>query len=130
MKFQIEVEHGVSKELAAIFTSMATSLNQIINQQETVMADLSELQQEVEQLTDVVQSGVTLINGLADEIRELEPNQAAIDALASSIDAAAQQLADAIAANTPADTSGGGTTPPTDPNDPNAPQINPLRGKK
>ena len=120
---KIEIEHSVSKELAAILTAALASFNQLLNHltsnQETIMADLSELQQEVEQLTDVVQSAVTLINGLSDEIKNLEPNQEAIDALASAIDAAAQNLANAVASNTPADPS----TPP----DPNAPQINPLQ---
>jgi len=65
------------------------------------MADLSTIKAEVSELHDVVQSAVTLINGLADEIRNLEPTQEAIDALAAQIDAQAQELAAAVADNTP-----------------------------
>ncbi len=64
--------------------------------------DLSALQAEVEQQTAVVQSAITLINGLAQQLRDAAGDPAAVQALADQLDASTQALADAVAANTPA----------------------------
>ena len=51
---------------------------------------------------DVVNSAVTLIQGLADQIAAANGDAAAIDAVIADVRAQAQSLGSAVAANTPA----------------------------
>jgi len=64
--------------------------------------DLSALQTEVEQQQSVVQSAITLIGGLAQQLRDAAGDPAAIQALADQLDASTNALAAAVEANTPA----------------------------
>ncbi len=66
-----------------------------------LMADFTKLEAAVAKETTVVDSAIALIQGLAEEIRNLPADQAKIDELADSVDARAQALADAVEANTP-----------------------------
>jgi len=74
--------------------------------QDTIMATLADVQAAVTAEDTVIDSAIALINGLAAQIAALQPNQAAIDALAADVTAKAASLAAAVAANTP-------TPPPT-----------------
>jgi len=64
-------------------------------------AQLDTLTQEVTEMSTVVDSAIVLINGLAAQIVELKDDPAALQALADSLDAKANSLAAAVAANTP-----------------------------
>jgi hypothetical protein len=55
----------------------------------------------VEAESVVIDSAITLIDGLETEIRALEPTQAAIDNLAAKVQADRDRLAAAVAAGTP-----------------------------
>lgn len=66
------------------------------------MATLIDLQTAVTAEDTIIDSAVTLIQGLAAQVAALQPNQAAIDALAADIKAKSDGLAAAVAANTPA----------------------------
>ena len=77
------------------------------------------VQQEMQNLTDKVtdiesvdQSAATLLAGLSQMLRDNANNPQQVRALADRLDQSKQQLAQAVAANTPADpnASGGGTT--------------------
>lgn len=75
---------------------------------ETIMADLTKLQSDVAAQTSVVQGVSTLLSQLSKEISDLKNQgtadptlQAAIDDLASKVEANSQALADAVTANTP-----------------------------
>ena len=104
MNIKIEIEHSISKELESVLTGL-------FNRQETDMAaDLTQIKTQVESLGDVVDSVVTMLTSLAEEVRSAAPTQEALNELAASIEAQKQELADAVAANTPADPSGGGPT--------------------
>lgn len=61
---------------------------------------LVRLQAEVEENTEVIGSAVTLIGGLAQQIRDLQDDPAALAALADQLDAQTASLAAAVAANT------------------------------
>jgi peptidoglycan hydrolase CwlO-like protein len=63
---------------------------------------LADLQTEVSQEDTVIDSALALISGLAAQVAALQPNQAAIDALAADIKAKSDSLAAAVTANTPA----------------------------
>jgi archaellum component FlaC len=98
MKIKIEIQHSISEELQKFLTGLS-------NQQEitNMAADLSKIKSGVEQLGDVVDSVVTMLTNLAQEVRNAQPTQAALDELATAIESQKQELADAVAANTPAD---------------------------
>ncbi len=65
-------------------------------------AELDRLTTEVTETRTVMQSAVALIEGLAEQIRLLRNDPIALAALADSLDAGANTLAAAVAANTPA----------------------------
>lgn len=64
-------------------------------------AELVALQAEVAETAGVVDSAVVLINGLAAQIVELKDDPAALVALAAELSTKTDQLAAAVAANTP-----------------------------
>ena len=64
-------------------------------------ASLADVQAAVTAEDTVVNSAIALLQGLAAAVAALQPNQAAIDALAADITAKTQVLADAVVANTP-----------------------------
>lgn len=78
------------------------------------MAALDDLQAQVQANTNLEQSAVTLIQGLAKQITDAvnSNDSSALQALAQQLNTSAAALGSAISANTPAD--------------PNAPQVNPL----
>ena len=63
--------------------------------------ELARLQTEVTEISGVVDSAVALINGLAQQIRDLAGEPAALAKLADDLDVKAGVLAAAVAANTP-----------------------------
>ncbi len=64
-------------------------------------ASLADVQAAVTAEDTVVDSAIALLQGLAAAVAALQPNQAAIDALAADITSKTQALADAVVANTP-----------------------------
>jgi hypothetical protein len=82
-----------------------------LNRKETaIMATLQDIEGEVGNLDTVEDSAIALIQGLADQIKNLQPNQAAIDQLYADVIARKEKLAAAVTANTPAAPSAGDTT--------------------
>ncbi len=73
--------------------------------------DLKKLTDDVAAETAVDQSAITLLNALSAELKTIPPStdpttQAAIDALSATLEQGTAGLAAAVAANTPAQTSG------------------------
>jgi hypothetical protein len=93
-------------------------LTQVLKQEKNVMSALDDLQSQVNANTNLEQSAITLIQGIAKQLSEAINNNdsAALQQLASQLQSSAAALGSAIAANTPAA-------------DPNAPQVNPLSAK-
>ena len=85
-----------------------TALQQIVEtlaSQGALMAgELARLQTEVTEMSGAVDSAITLINGLAQQIRDLATDPAALNALADSLDSKANELAAAVVANSPTPT--------------------------
>jgi uncharacterized coiled-coil protein SlyX len=69
---------------------------------EQMAATIADLQAAVAAEDTVIESAVTLIQGLAKQIADLSPTQAAIDALATDVRNRAAALGAAVQANTPA----------------------------
>jgi hypothetical protein len=102
-------------------THLQTSINTVLTQERNTMAALDDLQAQVQANTNLEQSAVTLIQGLAKQITDAVSNNdsSALQALASQLNSSAAALGAAITANTP-----------QAPVDPNAPQVNPLSGRR
>lgn len=113
---QIVHIHKLDPELQRLlFGHQREILEAIHHMEKTIMATLADLQTAVTAEDNVVDSAITLLQGLTQQIAALQPNQAAIDALAADVTAKTQALAAAVAANTPA-----GAPAPTPPANPPA----------
>ena len=68
---------------------------------DTMSAELDRLTTEVAETKTAIDSALTLIAGLADQIRALKDDPAKLAALADELDAKQAEIAAAVAANTP-----------------------------
>lgn len=64
-------------------------------------AQLEVLKTEVAETKTVIDSAITLLNGLSAKIAELKDDPVALQALADELDAETKALSDAVVANTP-----------------------------
>jgi chromosome segregation ATPase len=97
--------HGDDK----LFTEIK-SINQKLS---TMGQELQTLQQEVAENNTVMQSAITLLQGLKQRLDDAATDPAALKQLSDELDANTNALAAAVAANTPAqnETGTGGETP-------------------
>lgn len=77
-------------------------LHQIIERILIMSAELDRLTASVANVKTVAESAITLINGLAQQIRDNAGDPAALAKLADDLDADDAELAAAVSANTPA----------------------------
>lgn len=77
-------------------------LDRILNKENRIMADLTQLSADVANTTSVEESAITLINNIAAQLAAAASDPAAIQALSDSLNTEAASLAAAVAANTPA----------------------------
>jgi len=78
------------------------ALQTIIQQGAKMSAELDRLTTEVSEATTVQQSAITLLNSLAQQIRDNANDPAKLNALADELDGSSNALAAAVEANTPA----------------------------
>lgn len=64
--------------------------------------DLETIRASVERIETVGDSTIALVEGMAATIRDLKDDPAALEAFAARLDAQSEELAAAVAANTPA----------------------------
>jgi len=76
----------------------------VIKGERIIMADLSTLESAVQSNTDVEQSAIALINGIAAQLAAAATDPAKVKALADQLAANSASLAAAVTANTPAAT--------------------------
>lgn len=95
MKFEVSVP-----ELSRRLARMEQALNLIIGKIEQMALDFVRLETEVAEIGTVVDSAVTLLNSVAQDIRDNIANQAKLGVLADNLDAKAAALGAAIEANT------------------------------
>lgn len=90
-------------EVRKLNTTLEKYIRQDTQQGEQVMASMEDLQAEVAQNTDVTQSAVAVINGIAQQLRDaLAANDpAAIQAVVDQLDQNSSALAAAVTENTP-----------------------------
>jgi hypothetical protein len=92
----------VSAKLDAVLAKLDDVITVFQQEEEQVSLDLSALTAAVQSDTDATSSAVTLIQTLASEITNVAGDQTAVNDLATQISSAAQSLAAAVTANTPA----------------------------
>lgn len=80
-----------------------TAINKILNQEKNVMSAIDDLTAQVHANTDLEQSAVSAIKGIAEQLRVALANDdsAALQQLSQQLTSSAQSLGEAIAANTP-----------------------------
>lgn len=83
---------------------LMAQVNRLLRMEVRQLAVLDDLKAEVEEVKTVEASAVTLLNGLAQMLRDAlaSGDPAAIQAVIADLDASSNALADAVAANTPA----------------------------
>lgn len=90
--------------IGAILPEIITSLNAVhfgqIQMEEAMALDLSALETEVSENSSVIDSAVTLLGSLAQEIRDAAGDPARITAIADALDANSGRLGEAVEANT------------------------------
>lgn len=91
-------------DILGVLRSLLTLQTQLHQGQTDMTAELTRLTAEVAQTRSAIDSAVTLIAGLAQQIRDNATDPAALSALADSLDAGQADIAAAVTANTPADT--------------------------
>jgi len=84
----------------------------MLNQQETIMSALDDLQTAVAAEDTVIDSAITLINGIPALIAAAGVDPAKLTALQADITAKSKALADAVTANTSAATTAPPAAPP------------------
>jgi chromosome segregation ATPase len=91
----------VLKRLRRLEKKLDGLLERITQGQIIVSAELDRLKMSVMNLTTVTQSVVTLVGTMAQQIRDLKNDPAALTAYADEVDTRVQELKDATLANTP-----------------------------
>jgi peptidoglycan hydrolase CwlO-like protein len=82
---------------------LSKKITKLIKGVESMTMQMEDLSREVGESTTVMESASTLISNLADEIRALKDDPAALAALAQRLDASSNELAEAVAMNTAAE---------------------------
>jgi hypothetical protein len=102
----IEINHhypNSDPDVARRLGRIEKALSHIIEKVEKMALDFVPLETEVAEIGTVVDSAVTLLGAIAQDIRDNIANQAKLAALATQLDDKARALGEAVAANTPAD---------------------------
>lgn len=89
--------------LKKILESVETLTREMRAERKAMSAELDRLKAAVEKNTEVDQSAVTLLNGLAQQIRDMKDDPAKLAELADSLEARNAELAEAVTTNTPAE---------------------------
>jgi ATP/maltotriose-dependent transcriptional regulator MalT len=104
-------------DILLMLGEMQAVLNALVNRETLLMASIADLQAQVQQNTDVINSAKTLLQGLADQLQEAKDSgdPAKIQAVIDQIKQNDDDLAAAVVKNTPAQGGGGRPTPPSPP---------------
>jgi signal transduction histidine kinase len=93
-----ESDPDISRRLGRI----EKALTHIIEKVEQMALDFSRIEAEIAENNSVIQSVVTLLQNVANAIRDAAADQAKVVSLADQLDTQTNALADAVAASTPA----------------------------
>lgn len=102
MRLDIHVHHDAAPEVLAALAEISRKMDLAISKQEATMAELADLQAQVASNTTVIESAITLINGIAARIAAAGTDPVALKALTDSLKSEDDALSAAVASNTPA----------------------------
>jgi chromosome segregation ATPase len=108
-------------EISRQLDRISEALIHLIRKTDRMALNFTRLENEVAELSTVVDSAVSLLQQVAQEIRDNVANQGKLEKLADSLDQKATVLGQAIAANTP-----GEEPEPVDPVEPAEPPVDPA----
>jgi len=111
MQIHIHIHHHGKHQDDEVLHNTFTLTKSIHTKTINIMADLTNLTQEVSESRTVMASAVTLLQGLKQRLDEAGTDPVKLQELSASLDQGTNELAAAITANTPAD-NGGGTEQP------------------
>lgn len=89
------------------------AVGRVWQEERKMSTELQSLQSQVTETDGVIDSAVTLINGLAAQIADLKDDPAALQALSDDLKSKSDALAAAVAANTSTDSGSGEPAPAT-----------------
>lgn len=89
------------QQLSRMEQRLTILMRTIIEELKMAQADIDKLKAKVTANTNVTQSAVALINGLAQQIRDASDDPAELQALADSLERDSAALGAAVSANTP-----------------------------
>jgi hypothetical protein len=81
---------------------ISEQLNRLLKEQNVMAADLTALQAQVEKTTEVEQSAVALIQGIAAQLATAKDDPVKVQGIIDQLNSSASSLAAAVTANTPA----------------------------
>lgn len=102
LHIHVHIHNEQWEQLTTALETINRKLTTIIKQEKELMSEIDTLTTDVENNASVTDSVVTMISGLAQQIRDLSGNPAALQELANSLEASTKKLSDAVVANTPA----------------------------
>ena len=100
LKIFVDVRHH--SDDSVLLRNISAKLSQILLKEDSLMAKLDTLEAQVKENTDVEQSAIVLIQGIAAQLAEAATDPVKVQALADNLKTSADNLAAAIVANTPA----------------------------
>lgn len=86
----------------SLFDRLESALETLTEKADAMGINLADIQREVAENNDAIQSAVTLIGQIAQALRDAAGDQDAVNALANQLDAQSNALAAAVTANTSA----------------------------
>jgi len=97
------MQTSLAADLATVLSNQQSAFTSLAAQEAKTMSALDDLQAQVAQNTNLEQSAITLITGLAQQITQAVNNNdgPALQALAQQLQASASALGEAITAKTP-----------------------------
>ena len=95
------MEYAVTRKLFKRLRRIEDTLLQLLEKENGMSVQLDTLTQEVLETSEVIDSAITLIQGLAAQLTAIKDDPAAIQALADELNAKSEALAAAVQANTP-----------------------------
>ncbi len=101
-------------ELIRAVARIEQALGSVLTMEAMQMTDLTRITNEVTEISDASDAAVAALGSLAQQVRDLSTDPAALNALADELDAKGNELAAAILAGTAADPNAGGGEVPVD----------------
>jgi septum formation topological specificity factor MinE len=101
MRLDLHLHLAEDREATRKLDTILHLLKEILSLERHMTLELDNLTLEVQENTDVVESAIALISGIAAQLAAIKDDPAKIQALADTLDATSAKLAAAVVANTP-----------------------------